>query len=63
MAIFGFDYEVELSTRPEKSIGTDADWDLATNALINALNTRDLPYHICEGEGAFYGPISSSRTR
>ena len=56
MAIFGFDYEVELSTRPEKSIGTDADWDLATNALINALNTRELPYHICEGEGAFYGP-------
>ncbi|MFW6123344.1 MAG: threonine--tRNA ligase [Thermodesulfobacteriota bacterium] len=56
MAIFGFDYEVELSTRPEKSIGTDADWDLATNALINALKTKGLPYHICEGEGAFYGP-------
>jgi threonyl-tRNA synthetase len=56
MAIFGFDYEVELSTRPEKSIGTDADWNLATNALISALQTRELPYHICEGEGAFYGP-------
>jgi threonyl-tRNA synthetase len=56
MAVFGFDYEVEFSTRPEKSIGTDADWDLATTALINALKTRELPYHICEGEGAFYGP-------
>ncbi len=56
MAIFGFDYEVELSTRPEKSIGTDADWDLATKALIGALQARNLPYHLCEGEGAFYGP-------
>jgi len=56
MAVFGFEYEVELSTRPEKSIGTDADWDLATNALTSALDTRGLPYHICEGEGAFYGP-------
>ncbi len=56
MDIFGFEYEVELSTRPEKSIGTDADWDLATGALIGALKTRNLPYHLCEGEGAFYGP-------
>ena len=56
MAIFGFEYEVELSTRPEKSIGTDDEWELATNALIGALKTRDLPYHVCEGEGAFYGP-------
>ncbi len=56
MAIFGFEYEVELSTRPEKSIGTDADWNLATSALIGALQTRGLPYHTCEGEGAFYGP-------
>ncbi len=56
MAIFGFEYEVELSTRPEKSIGSDADWDLATNALIGALNSKGLPYHVCEGEGAFYGP-------
>jgi threonyl-tRNA synthetase len=56
MAIFGFEYEVELSTRPEKSIGSDADWDLATGALTGALKTRGLPYHICEGEGAFYGP-------
>jgi threonyl-tRNA synthetase len=56
MAIFGFDYEVELSTRPEKSIGTEAEWDLATNALIGALKTWGLPYDRCEGEGAFYGP-------
>jgi threonyl-tRNA synthetase len=56
MAIFGFDYEVELSTRPEKSIGTDAEWELAGNALVNALKARNLPYHVCEGEGAFYGP-------
>jgi threonyl-tRNA synthetase len=56
MAIFGFEYEVELSTRPEKSIGTDAEWELAGNALVNALQTRKLPYHVCEGEGAFYGP-------
>lgn len=56
MAIFGFDYEVELSTRPEKSIGSDAEWDLATTALTNALQAKDLPYHLCEGEGAFYGP-------
>ena len=56
MAIFGFEYEVELSTRPEKSIGSNADWDLATNALTGALATWGLPYHICEGEGAFYGP-------
>jgi threonyl-tRNA synthetase len=56
MGIFGFDYEVELSTRPEKSIGADADWELATKALTGALGTWGLPYHICEGEGAFYGP-------
>ncbi|MBM4285510.1 MAG: threonine--tRNA ligase [Deltaproteobacteria bacterium] len=56
MAIFGFDYEVELSTRPEKSIGSDADWDLATTALTGALRSRNLPFAVCEGEGAFYGP-------
>jgi threonyl-tRNA synthetase len=56
MAIFGFEYEVELSTRPEKSIGADAEWELATNALINALKTRNLPFAVCAGEGAFYGP-------
>ena len=56
MAIFGFEYEVELSTRPEKSIGSDAEWESATTALIGALEARQLPYHLCEGEGAFYGP-------
>ena len=56
MAVFGFEYEVELSTRPEKSIGADEDWDRATNALINALQARNLPFDVCEGEGAFYGP-------
>ena len=56
MAVFGFDYEVELSTRPEKSIGSDEDWEQATNALINALKARDLPFGICAGDGAFYGP-------
>ncbi len=56
MAIFGFEYDVELSTRPEKSIGTDAEWALATKALRGALAARNFPYHICEGEGAFYGP-------
>ena len=56
MAIFGFDYEMELSTRPEKSIGDDAAWDLATNALLSALKDTGRPYEINEGDGAFYGP-------
>ncbi|KAA0890441.1 threonine--tRNA ligase [Oryzomonas rubra] len=56
MAIFGFEYEMELSTRPEKSIGDDASWDLATNALLSALKDSGRPYEINEGDGAFYGP-------
>ncbi len=56
MAVFGFEYEVELSTRPEKSIGSDAEWELATKALIKAMEAKNLPYHVCAGEGAFYGP-------
>jgi threonyl-tRNA synthetase len=56
MKIFGFDYEVELSTRPENSIGTDADWEIATNALANALKNKQMVYEINEGDGAFYGP-------
>lgn len=56
MAIFGFEYEVELSTRPEKSIGSDEDWDRATNALMGALKDLALPHDINEGDGAFYGP-------
>jgi len=56
VGLFGFDYEVELSTRPEKSIGSDEDWDRATKALTDALESLALPYDINEGDGAFYGP-------
>jgi threonyl-tRNA synthetase len=56
MGIFGFEYEVELSTRPEHSIGSDSDWDLATHALENALQDNNISYEVNEGDGAFYGP-------
>jgi len=56
MTIFGFDYEMELSTRPEKSIGSDSDWEQATDALLTALKDSGRPYEINEGDGAFYGP-------
>ena len=56
MEIFGFSYEMEISTRPEKSIGTTEDWDRATKALMGALDGKGYPYGICEGDGAFYGP-------
>jgi len=56
MAVFGFDYRLELATRPEKSIGSDEDWDLATRALIQALQDKELDYRVNEGDGAFYGP-------
>jgi len=56
MKIFGFEYEVELSTRPEKSIGSDADWELATSALEGALKDNKMHYDVNEGDGAFYGP-------
>ena len=56
MKIFGFEYEVELSTRPGNSIGSDADWDLATSALEGALKDSRMVYEINEGDGAFYGP-------
>lgn len=56
MDMFGFPYEMEISTRPEKSIGTDEDWERATTALMKALDAKGIPYTICEGEGAFYGP-------
>jgi threonyl-tRNA synthetase len=56
MGIFGFSYDMEISTRPEKSIGTELDWERATNALISALEDKGIPYTMCEGEGAFYGP-------
>lgn len=53
---FGFKYHVELSTRPEKSIGSDEDWNEAIEALRLALEEMKLPYMINEGDGAFYGP-------
>ena len=56
MGVFGFEYKVELSTRPAKSIGSDEDWDLATQALVRALSEMELDYEVQEGEGAFYGP-------
>jgi len=56
MAIFGFEYDLEISTRPQKSIGSDEDWDRATKALIKAMEDNRLPYQINEGDGAFYGP-------
>lgn len=56
MSIFGFDYEMELSTRPEKSIGDDSAWELATSALMSALKDSGRPFEINEGDGAFYGP-------
>ena len=56
MSVFGFAYEVELSTRPEDSIGSDQDWEMAEAALRQALNDKGLAYDINEGDGAFYGP-------
>ena len=53
---FGFEYEVELSTRPENSMGSDEEWELATNALSSAMDAIGVPYSINEGDGAFYGP-------
>ncbi len=54
--VFGFKYHVELSTKPEKAMGSEEDWDMATNALKDALDEKNLPYKINEGDGAFYGP-------
>ena len=53
---FGFEYFVELSTRPENSMGSDEDWEDATNGLKTALEKLGMPYIINEGDGAFYGP-------
>ena len=53
---FGFKYHVELSTRPEDSMGSDEDWEKATNGLRNALEKLGLEYAVNEGDGAFYGP-------
>ena len=54
--VFGFKYHVELSTRPENSMGTEEQWEMATNSLIEALNERKINYIVNEGDGAFYGP-------
>ena len=53
---FGFDYFIELSTRPEDSMGSDEDWEAATNGLRTALERMGLEYTVNEGDGAFYGP-------
>lgn len=55
-SLFGFQYHVELSTRPEDSMGSDEDWEMATDALRSALDELKLPYVVNEGDGAFYGP-------
>ncbi len=55
-SLFGFKYHVELSTRPEDSMGSVEDWDKATDALREALEEKGMPYKINEGDGAFYGP-------
>ncbi len=54
--LFGFKYHVELSTRPENSMGSDEDWEMATEGLRGALDDLGLPYAVNEGDGAFYGP-------
>lgn len=56
MKVFGFSYEMQISTKPKKAIGDDAVWEVATNALKEALQDNNLPYTIDEGGGAFYGP-------
>ncbi len=53
---FGFEYHIELSTRPEDSMGTDEEWDNAINGLKTALEARNIDYVVNEGDGAFYGP-------
>ncbi len=55
-SVFGFKYKLELSTRPEDSMGTDEQWETATNALVRALKTLKKDYEVNEGDGAFYGP-------
>lgn len=56
MNVFGFEFEIEVSTKPEKYIGSDDNWEKATEALFEALKIKGLPYEINEGDGAFYGP-------
>jgi threonyl-tRNA synthetase len=54
--VFGFKYHIELSTRPENSMGTEEQWEIATNGLIEALKEKEIDYILNEGDGAFYGP-------
>ncbi|MCF6244516.1 MAG: threonine--tRNA ligase [Sulfurovum sp.] len=56
MKLFGFEYSMEIATKPEKAIGEDRVWEIATQGLIDALEGNNLPYGIDEGGGAFYGP-------
>lgn len=56
LKIFGFEYEVYLSTRPEKYVGTKENWEHATNALTSAMDTKNIKYSVDEGAGVFYGP-------
>jgi len=56
MQLFGFEYTMEVATKPQKAIGEDAVWELATQGLKDALTQNNLPYTIDEGGGAFYGP-------
>ncbi len=63
MGLFDFTYSMELSTRPDKSIGSDEDWERATVALEEAMKDMDLPYEINEGDGAFYGPKIDVKVR
>lgn len=56
MRSFGFDYQMMVSTKPEKAVGSDEIWETATNALKTAMDRNNLPYGIDEGGGAFYGP-------
>ncbi|WP_018084424.1 threonine--tRNA ligase [Desulfurispora thermophila] len=55
-SVFGFKYQVELSTKPEKAMGSDEIWEVATSALENALRDKNMPYKVNPGDGAFYGP-------
>ena len=63
MDTFGFEYTAEVSTKPEKAVGDDADWETATKALMTALDEWGLPYEVNEGDGAFYGPKIDIKVR
>lgn len=62
-SIFGFDYHMELSTKPEKAMGSDEDWERATSALREALEAKGINYKLNEGDGAFYGPKIDSHLK